>query len=264
MNIVSTYSYPFKTDVFHTETGEKCKNLEINKTGLTREGFSEFILKDQSEDLGVIYLDIKKDSIPLVKDGGYVTINYMRNDNSHFKNVGKALHEFAIRYSFDKGCEGRVKLISAYGADGFHYKCGFQYFGNTTHFFDYGKKYEKHIDDYIDAGQDQEKRDIAISNIYKEKVLFSLLKANAEVKLGKEITDNNSIISKGLFVKLHELLERSYYGSKETQYVSGYSEETNEFLRYNQKSIFDRGGIMVLCDTVRLQWKKIIESEQVK
>jgi hypothetical protein len=71
-----------------------------------------------------------------ISNATYLYIECMRNltlpdqDNQRepeIKRVGTALHELAFKISLALGFEGRIKFVTAWGSDIFHWKCGFRF-----------------------------------------------------------------------------------------------------------------------------------------
>lgn len=204
--------------------------------------------------LGEIRLREDKDSICAAR----MYSEYESKPN--YKNIGRALHEIAIRYSFAHGYKGHVDLDAVDKSDGFHFKCGFRYRAPQHYGYDqflkFGpeglKKYSDICEKYRAAkaaGQptDELEKEVVNHEGYKDIV------AKAEKTLKRKPVDVSEALDYGLhlFWNANQRLDKFY----------NHREQNVKHEECNPKDAkFDFQGQMYLPDDEIAKWKKIIKS----
>lgn len=198
-----------------------------------------------------------------------IFIDYMEAGEKE-KNIGRALHEFAVRFSFIQGYEGRVTLFALGKSDLFHINCGFRFetplIGGKRNFLPSAlDKFQSLFDELLEPrwesewfkdsknnmkqGYDEARK--AAMKIFSEyigsnTVESDAVKEKAEIlaqkALGRVPKNNEELFDYGLHMNRNTLaLEKIADSSSETEFL---------FL----------GSLMFLCDEVREQWKGTISN----
>lgn len=201
--------FEFKTQVTDLE-GTPIK-ICICDSHKSREGYPIYELKsDVGEILGDISLAPQNDHI-------YVHLMYgSLNGIKPYKNVGRALHEFAIRESFRHNLNGRVTLGVAWRSDIFHYLCGFRYDQNlvlTLPLMD--SKLKNLIFNYYKAKKKEEPTANILTQIQALiedvhiKIQFKALRKYAKKTLKREPTDLKEILDNGVYFDKNNILAKT-------------------------------------------------------
>jgi hypothetical protein len=120
-----TAKVPHRSNQFHTillqedRVNSFIAEIENYKQFYARRGLGTVTINDEDE----------MDHHP-----AHVEVQRMDNFSDSNKYVGTALHEFAFRYSVEKGRRGNVELSTTQDSHLFHYACGFR-----AAWFDYGQ-----------------------------------------------------------------------------------------------------------------------------
>lgn len=191
----------------------------------------ELILPETRTVVGQISLVLKDD---------YVFINWLEAKLSgKYQRIGTALHEFAIRLSFENGLDGHVQLEAQKGSAGFHFKMGYRFLKERSLNLrqkDYdileplGKKYLTHPS-------------VELEQEIRNHSLFPKLEQAATKKLKRDPTDFKELVEKGLYTDPNPSLYKKYYNADGTKKVDAPLKLTKE-------------GFMYLCDETRLDWKQ--------
>lgn len=178
------------------------------------------------------------------------------------ENVGKAMHEFAIRYSFLHGFEGCVELDATNQSDGFHFKCGYRYkkpqhigYSQFLKFCEkYGeaqapvkmKEFSNICEHYQQTSESSLEKEIVNHFAYHD------LQEGAEKELGRKAYNLHEAIDYGiyLFWDANTILER-FYSDDKPNCKSQFCHPVNKR--------FSFGGTMILVESERIKWKRIIE-----
>lgn len=228
-----------------TQKSDESVKLKIHLTDERLEGCPRYLLQCGKKVLGDIYLVNKKE---------YVYITLMHSlDKNNYKYIGKALHEFAIRYSFSKGLEGKVKLCAAWRSDGFHFKSGYRYDNHQLipHGMNFQDEKINHLClKYFKKNDDKKNTDKILNKISLEPLYEDLIKS-ATIELNRPPVNSQEAVEFGYCWDKNLILDRVYYHPEEKRKVSIYS-----------KTIFDFEGPMSLSVKTREEWRKIIEQEK--
>lgn len=254
----------FKTRVLPKNSSGESVQLAMYDTGKKRDFYPVYCLKDAATGTTLGEIDLAPGL-----ESEYISISFMRShSNDTYKNIGRALHEFAIRKSFEMGFQGNVRLISDHGIDGFHFKCGFRYqlpfMYAQGNFCIVGNKLLGLIEDYLaaKAKDNHESTDAIfaeISQISEEHLnnpnpprYFTMLKEVAAIELNREPENLQEIVENGFYINMNDVLERLYY----------HPEDTTRTYMYKPDEPVNRGGIMYVGEEEISKWKQIIESEK--
>lgn len=257
-------NFSFITEVKKLDpTTKEWKKIEIFLSN-GREQISETIhhffiwVKTDSEfPKGEIKLKEKEDERQIK----VIEVDWMKTNNQKtIKGLGRALHEFAIRFSFFKGCEGRVRLYSDDDACGFHFKCGYRWANGFKHHFDVTLchfnqqvviEYCNLCEQYRTAKASGLPFDELEKGIQKHRY-FKTTVETAKKELKRDPKDISEVLDYGLyfFWDTNVLLDKFYHHP-----------EQNLKSRYcNPKDkIFYIQGQMFLSEEERIKWKTIIE-----
>lgn len=229
--------------------------LEIYHTGKLREGYPIYYLIDAhtNEMLGEIDLKIS---------GGSVDVNYMKSmHNQAYHNIGRALHEFAIRTSFQSGLGGKVKLDAAWGSAGFHFKCGFRFVNPKYDPLPISYGHDEQTgqilvlgEEYLNLRKTNQPTDQVIQEIQKLFDdnnmpgslcidLYKDLKRIAATELKREPQNLSEILDHALYLDLNKILERLYYHPEDKRTYHFRPERINQ------------GGPMELSEEEIAKWK---------
>ena len=166
--------------------------------------------------------------------------------DSDYKNIGSALHELAIRQSFERGLNGRVKLQAAYGSDPFHYKSGYRYIEYAFDFF--GRKavsFSDMCEKYFRAAKAERNGEVMTedaANLLAQIEAHPLYESEDGIRCYREMLGLDDVYS---------IME----------YLMDKNMSMERFLNGTNKIFHREGGMMSLCEEVRLKWQTIIEAE---
>lgn len=270
----------FHTKIFRRENNQEVP-FSVELTYKTRETYPIYELKTTNENvLGEI--DLAAD------ENHYLYINYMRsNDSDNYHNIGRALHEFAMRECFQKGLKG-IKLTADFNSDVFHFKCGYLYdqpystsYGAAVpeEFWDLVSDYfraadkdqptdkilkdiedlRKNYDEEIKSLKEQISKDQNNSKLLKKfdeveddrKSTFGVIEKVARIELKREPKDMREMLDYGARLNYNVILDR----------VFNHPEEKRKAGYYNITKL-NRGGNMFLSEAKRLEWQRIFENSK--
>lgn len=242
-------SSQFSTKVFEKKSSDAKSEICVhvhNPVNVSKNGNREFHLCDAQDNIvGKIYLNT------IGSSGKALFIDYMCNVNKDlYVNVGRALHELAIRESFKLGLEGRTELIASQNSDGFHYKCGYRYQNALLQLLEgkfAGSDLFGLVRDYLKAKNCNQPREEILHRISAlqdadddfERKAYETLKYNAQKQLRREPVNVQECVEYGAYRDLNA--------------------ELSEELSKGKKVGYDRR--MTLCDATRNMWREIIEKE---
>lgn len=201
---------------------------------------------------GHIQLEVKTDSI---------SIYYMKSDKEKYKNVGVALHEIAVRFSYHKKFEGRVDLFSIYEACGFHFKYGFRFNAEeqpmvcTSILVKFTREkvleYSEICEKYLECVPNEEKEKLSIE-IREHKAFDHMLRASTK-ELEREPVNLDEILSYGRHVlwNANRLLDAFYNHPSKNSKASSCNPSNKRF---------EYEGYMSLTDQSREAWLKVVQS----
>lgn len=235
---------PLKTEIFKTD--DQGKKILVKPTVYSQECNDEkshcyrIKLDGEQMQLGDMTLYFEKDHIYIHR------MQAWRRDE--FQNIGRMMHELALKISHQQGHERRIKLEAAYGSDGFHFKCGFRYDQPYMFTLDLEDRSPNGIDGIADevrslvinyssnkqAGRSNEETVTKITDIKYQKYL-KILENYAEKELRRKPADIDEIIEYGSFINFNVILNRVY----------NHSSEKRDLPIYHQDR-FSRGGRMTL------------------
>lgn len=232
---------------FITKVTEKVskvpQELFITDTGKKNDGYPVYKLYTKDN------VCLGKIEMVMHPQDKHVYINYMCSYLEKFQNVGRALHEFAIRKSYECGYEGRVELSVAWDSEVFHYKCGYR--------FKYLRNWTGHL-----RGQ--------IGELWKRYTEAKNKNEDVEaiVKQIQSLKDQNDAEMKEIFDQFeHCALERLKRPAENIKELLEYGsqEDMNIRLENSAKTHNQQlwtGAKMILGDEARASWSKIIQAEK--
>lgn len=198
-------------------------------------GMILYLLKDKIE-IGHMGLSFR---------GNHIYVENMSNlkEDENWKGIGRAMHEIAIRYSYQSDYDGNVKVTPAYGSTLFHYACGFRYNPNRERIYKsilYGsapnQAYTSLKEKNFKIENNDDQFDYKMASETAKKI--NQLKTEPTIEQIRE-TFNETI-------NIHDQLESMLLSGK----------------KYDQRylEIYDIGE-MYLSDQKRLEWRTIIDGE---
>lgn len=216
-------------------------------------------LKPKKE-LGQILLEIKSRTISIfyMYSENFYRSNTNPRAQKKYENVGKALHEIAVRFSYHSGKNGHVELLPIFDVCGFHFKAGFRFENpepmvnpNILKLFSIAllRSYNVECDAYLHMKQNEAKSNLA--DRIKGNAIYESIEEEAAQELGKPPSDIDEVLEFGRHVlwDANDLMDRFY--NKPT------SNSKAQICNPANKR-FEFEGKMILTDKVREYWQKVI------
>ncbi len=199
---------------------------------------------------GYILLNVREKAVYIVD------MKASESEGKTHKNVGNALHELAIRYSFEQNRDGNVEFISAWASDGFHFKFGYRYKNPSNSHPMYNQTKEKAdelcrlCEDYL--AQKRSGNDVAsLAQKIVEHPYYMYIKKQAKEELRKDPTDVFEAINYGLHIywDLHKIYDRFYFHPQENIKSKFCNPVSGRF---------KNDGAMYLPESERKKWRELI------
>lgn len=240
------FEFTFVTEITSLETERVISPLKVTHEKLNEGDATTFYLNGDGLCLGKITLSFE--------DEDHVYIKYMTAfENKKYYHIGTALHELAIRCSFQylkKDFQGSVRLRADKGADEFHFRNGFEYDHDPIDLI-LPRKYDTLIDlhtEYMKAKNRQEDVTPILEKIASDRD-YPKLEELAGKQLFKKPVTVEEAIKFGVYRNRNEFLRRLYFENGVRCKILSLS-----------RPRFTVGGAMTLSDEARSLWKKIIFS----
>jgi len=176
--------------------------------------------------------------ISMVCKTDHVFIDRMNAWHKDYENVGRAMHEIAVKVSHEKK-HSKIKLVAGFGSDGFHFKCGFRYENPLAATFGNEKDtltFKALIDQYFKNKNDGHSNETVLKQIDGYQAYLESMKNCAEKHLHRKPLNIDEIIEHGAYYDMNRVLHAVYNDPSQKVDLPIYSNKT-----------FKHGGTMVLA-----------------